>query len=289
MIIDTAFIEVFLNVINFILDQYYNYCKIIFDTPSENSDLNNSANRNFDWTPFASAALGGAAAIAASIIAFKLSNRAERKNKERDEKRIFAMHAVSGYSKLIQIVNLISNIKLHIDNSFMAAEEAGIEATEPYQSVAPSAGKFLEPEKLKVEEFIFLLELSATTVSDINLIENRAINYLDLLNRYSSIRLDMMAWQSSIPELIREVDGPKAIDAFPIKYRDQHNSKAAQLNLLLWGIIEHLDEDEKFARNTLKSYVDHARSHYGTFFPKIEIVYEEPKSSYPFDHKKYFK
>lgn len=288
VLVDMTAVGEFINSLSHFFNYYTIELKIFPEASLNTAEVAVENNGGFDWIPFASAALGGVAAIAASIIAFKLSNDAERKNKEREEKRIFSMHAVSGYSKLTQLVNLISNIRLHIDDSFRSAEEAGIDANEPYQAVAPSAGKFIEPEKLKVEEFIFLLKSNADIVNDIALLENRAANYLDLLNRYSSLRLDMMAWQSSIPELIREVDGVKAIDAIPIKYRDQHNSKAAQLNLLLWGIIEHLDKDESLSRKMLESYVKQARSEYEGFFPKIEVVYEEPLRKNSFNYKKYF-
>lgn len=236
--------------------------------------------KGFDWIPFASAALGGAASITASVVAFKLSNASNEKAKKDEEKRLSAMAAMSGYFKILHCVNTFSNVKLHIDDSYRQAHESGFKGHEPYQYVAPSVGRFFVPEKLKSEEFSFLLlNNEVDVINNIDIIVSRAFNTLELLDKYSELRLEMMSWVNEIPELERVIDGANATDIIPTKYKSRFEAREIQLNLLLWGIIEDLDGDRDLSIKTIEGFVDSAHKTYSPYFPKITMATKEPERS----------
>ena len=110
-----------------------------------------------DWSTLIPTMVGGIATILAALLAFGLGYWEGRKNRGDERLRATAVNAMAGYFKLAESANLVANIKSHIDKSYKAAEDAGLNQSEPFLTVGPSAGLFTEPERLKPQEYSFLM------------------------------------------------------------------------------------------------------------------------------------
>lgn len=228
-----------------------------------------------DWSAVTSNLIGGGATIVAAFLAFWLGNRAERKRRDRATKERMAANALSGYFKLAQWANLVANIDKHITDCYASAREAGLESSEPFLTVGPSAGKLVEPNFLTAEEFGFLLTKEHFQLAeDVQLVERRAVNLHHLLSEYSAQHLDFQDWLDTLPGYQREMEGPIASDAVPEKYLGKLNFRGAQLNRLMAGIVEHLNEDLRFATETTQKFIDVAHERFQPDFPRMEFGLE---------------
>lgn len=226
----------------------------------------------FDWVPFASAALGGLLSLTASVLAFHLSNKSEEKRRMEQDKKTEAMHAMTGYFKILSNINILANIRLHIDKSFADAQKDETSPLEPYQCVGPSAGKLLEPERLKAEEYVFLLKLGdVDAINRVGLVEERSVNTQQLLEKYTEELIALEAWIDSIPALSRSIEGMRRVDEIPVEYKVAYETRQAKLNQIIGGIIEHLDDDIKEAQEVINKFVESANSVYSPYFPMITM------------------
>lgn len=225
-----------------------------------------------DWSNISSNLIGAVATIIAAFLAFWLGIRAEKKRRELDDLKAGAAQALSGYFKLAKCANLIANIDLHIKKSYEAASEEGLTPHEPYQAVGPSVGVFAEPEALKSDEFKFLLtKENFELVVEVELVEARALNLLHLLEKYSEMHVELQFWMETIPGFTRKFDGPTALDEFPTKYEAGLHLRGAQLNRVLAGIMQSLEEDAELSINVTQKFIDAAHKHYGQHFPKLSF------------------
>jgi len=228
--------------------------------------------KGFDWVPFASAALGGAASIAASLLAFKAANKAEKDKIAEKDKKDAATLATVGYLKLMHSVNLLGNIRIFMDDSFEESYREGVDGNEAYLYIKPAVGKFTEPDRLKPEEFMFLIDLNQVSlINDLYLVEQSAINTHEILEKYSITRAAFDAWTDDIPGIQRELDGAKRIDKIPISYKPIYDTKIAQLNLLISAIIEDLDEDIENGIKRLEMFSSLAHQVYKPYFHDMKI------------------
>lgn len=168
---------------------------------------------NLDWSEIASTTIGGITTIIAAYLTFWWANRADHQRQIDAERKASAASAMSGYFKLSQWADIIGNIKLHLDESFEAAREGGIDGGEPFAFVGPTSGLLIEPERLKSDEFSFLLNVdSFDLIGKVILIEQRSANYNHLLNEYSNLHVGLQDWLDSLPGFKRTMDGPIAAD-----------------------------------------------------------------------------
>jgi len=225
-----------------------------------------------DWSTIVSGVVGGLATLIAAFCVFWLSNRRERKAREDEELKAAAANALSGYFKLAKWCNLIANINLQIDRSDQAAKEHGLSSSEAFAVVGPSAGVFTEPEPLNASEFSFLLtKENFEIVTDVGLVEDRAINLHHLFQQYSALHIDLQVWLDTIPGFSRKLDGPIASDELPIEYKDRFDYRAAQLNQIIGGIVDTLDEEMAFSTATTQKFILAAHERYKPHFPKLDF------------------
>lgn len=216
--------------------------------------------------------VGGAATIIAALLAFWLTHRSERNRREEEEKLNASRKAISGYLKLAQYANLISNIKNHIDRSYEESGKEGNQSSEAFLSVQPAAGLFHEPEAFKAEEISFLLSKDGYQVLEkIDLVEQRAKNLHHLFLKYSSVYMEFQNYLFSIPKFEREMDGKIAKDIIPKEHKGKLDYWGGQLNILLGGIVENLDEDLKLSIEAARDFNSIAYAKYYPHFPKIDL------------------
>ncbi|SET65195.1 hypothetical protein SAMN04489858_107170 [Paracoccus homiensis] len=232
----------------------------------------NQPQTGLDWSTIVSGVVGGLATLIAAFCVFWLGNRNERKAREDEELKAAAANALSGYFKLAKWCNLIANINLHIDKSFQAAREHGLSSSEAFAVVGPSAGVFTEPRLLSASEFSFLLTKENFKIAeDVGLVEERAINLHHLFQKYSELHIELQMWLDAIPEFSRKLDGPIASDQIPNAYKDRFDYRAAQLNQILGGIIDTLEEDMAFSIKTTQKFILAAHERYKPHFPKLDF------------------
>lgn len=225
----------------------------------------------FDWSVIIPTFVGGGATILAAILAFWLSYRTERKRREADELKVSSTNALAGYFKLAQWANLLGNINAHIDKHYEQARENGHVPEEACLIVGPSVGIFSEPERLTSDEYRFLLTDHYRMIDDIFIIEQRAINTHHLFKKYSELHLEMQAWLETLPGFERQLDGPLAKDKVPNDFYPKFEVRAAQLNRILAGVLQNLEEDIAFATRTTQEFADIGFKRYSPAFPKIAI------------------
>lgn len=138
--------------------------------------------------------------------------------------------------------------------------------------VGPSAGLFVEPERLKLSEYKFLMSKENFGLADdIILAEQRALNTHHLYKMYSEMHLEMQAWMDEIPGLERSLDGVISTDAIPKTHILQAEMRVAQLNRLIVGVVESLEGDIAQMINLTNSFLEVAHDLYGPYFPKIKF------------------
>jgi hypothetical protein len=232
----------------------------------------NQPQTGLDWSTIVSGVVGGLATLIAAFCVFWLGNRRERKAREHEELKAAAANALSGYFKLAKWCNLIANINLQIDKSYQAAKEHGLSSSEAFAIVGPSAGVFTEPELLNASEFSFLLtKENFEIVTDVGLVEDRAINLHHLFQQYSALHIELQVWLDAIPGFSRKLDGPIASDQFPSEYKDRFDYRAAQLNQIIGGIVNTLEEDMAFSTKTTQKFILAAHERYKPHFPKLDF------------------
>ena len=225
----------------------------------------------FDYSAITSSVVGGLVTLLAAFGVFWLGNRKERKIREDEERKKAAANALSGYFKLAKWSNLIANIDLQINKSVKSAAEHGLSSSEAFAIIGPSAGVFAEPEQLKASEFSFLLTAeNFELVDDVGKVEERAINLHHLFNQYSTMHVELQMWLDTIPGFSRKLDGPIATDHFPVEYKDKFDFRAAQLNQIMAGIVEHLEQDKISSIKTTQKFISAAHECYKPHFPKLE-------------------
>jgi hypothetical protein len=210
--------------------------------------------------------------LIAALVAFLLTYHAEKRRRHIDELKVGASEALSGFSKLSQLANLISNINSQIDTSFVQAHEFNLIPNDASLIVGPSAGLFVEPERLKLSEYKFLMSKENFGLADdIILAEQRALNTHHLYKMYSEMHLEMQAWMDEIPGLERSLDGVISTDAIPKTHILQAEMRVAQLNRLIVGVVESLEGDIAQMINLTNSFLEVAHDLYGPYFPKIKF------------------
>jgi hypothetical protein len=232
----------------------------------------NPPQTGLDWSTIFSGVVGGLATLFAAFSVFWLGNRSEQKKREDEDLKAAAANALSGYFKLAKWCNLIANINLQINKSYQAANEHGLSSSEAFAIVGPSAGVFTEPELLNASEFSFLLtKENFEIVTDVGLVEDRAINLHRLFQQYSALHIELQLWLDAIPGFNRKLDGPIAKDQIPDDYQDRFDYRAAQLNQIIGGIVEALEEDMPFSTKTTQKFILAAHERYKPYFPKIDF------------------
>ncbi|UWP93157.1 hypothetical protein K3X13_04765 [Aliiroseovarius crassostreae] len=216
--------------------------------------------------------LGAGISTATALIVFTLNQKSERKKRDEERKRLEAGNAISGHIKLTQWANLLANIQSHIDRFYEEASQDDLQVYEPYQIVGPTAGLFLEPERLKAEEFAFLIsEKESELISNMLLVEARASNTHHLLNEYSKQRLAFEEWLENLPGFKRELVGRISKESIPIEHKTNWDLRIAQLNVILGNIIENIEDDILLAENTTNEFARIAHHRFDDHFPEITL------------------
>ncbi|GLS86690.1 hypothetical protein GCM10010873_16640 [Cypionkella aquatica] len=197
----------------------------------------------------------------------------ESENRRQERLKAGAAEALSGFFKLQQWVEVLGAIKQHIDAQYADKDVGIIRETDPFLVIGPTAGKLVEPDRLFPAEFSFLLTADNSKIlSAIGLLERRAVNSSHLFTLYSTEREALNRWQSNLPGYERTLDGPLATEKIPAQFVSEFNFRGAQLNRLIVGLIEHLDEDFQNAVKTTQQFLDAAHTFYAPHFPKIEAM-----------------
>lgn len=232
----------------------------------------NQHKAGLDWSAMTSTAVGGLVTLIAAFGVFWLGNRNERKARVDEERKKAAANALSGFFKLAKWSNLIANIDLQINKSVESAKEHGLSSNDAFAIFGPSAGVFVEPELLKACEFSFLLSAeNFELVADVGMVEERAVNLHHLFKQYSTLHVELQMWLDAIPGFSRKLDGPVANDKFPSEHKDRFDFRAAQLNQIMAGIVEHLEKDKSLSIETIQKFILAAHECYKPHFPKLDF------------------
>lgn len=225
-----------------------------------------------DWSTLIPTMVGGIATILAALLAFGLGYWEDRKNRGDERLRAAAVNAMAGYFKLAESANLVANIKSHIDKSYKAAEDAGLNQSEPFLTVGPSAGLFTEPERLKPQEYSFLMgKEHFDVIGEVLLVKQRAINLNHLFLQYTDMKIDFQKWLCNIESFERKMDGPLAADIIPPEYKLKFDVRGANLNQVIGSIIEHVRHDLLFAETVTNKFILVAHRKFNPHFPKLEF------------------
>jgi hypothetical protein len=126
-----------------------------------------------------------------------------------------------------------------------------------------------------VREFSFLFsQKHLELINSITLLEKRAANVSFLVDEYSRMRTEMSAWVEKLPGVTQEIVGTVATVGIPREFVALKDMRAGQLNQVLAGIIEQLEEDVPLLRQVLVDYVAAAHEVFGRDFPKLEIEFK---------------
>lgn len=224
------------------------------------------------WQSLIPTLVGGAITLLAALLAFSLSHWAERKRRQEEEKKKISANALSGVHKLILWADLIANIKNHVGKFYEQANEFGLVPDDACLIVGPSVGIFVEPTRLEIAEYAFLLNKEHSGLAqDILLMERKAINTHFLFEKYSQMREEFNQWLDDVPGFQISLDGPIASSKLPSKYKQNYDVRVAQLNRLLAGLVEDLDGDVDEARLLTQQFADAAHDLFEGGFPKVEI------------------
>ena len=225
-----------------------------------------------DWSVVVPTVVGGGATILAALLAFWLAHRAESNRRRQEQLSLSAKNALSGHFKLLQWINLLANINSHIDKHYEQAREFDVMPIEPCLIVGPSVGLFIEPKLLEPEDYKFLLsKQNSDLIPDIMLVESRSSNAHYLFRTYTEMHLALQDWLDGLPQFERVLDGPIAKDKIPKDCLPKFDVKVAQLNRVLAGLVEHLDDDLTLAKQANEKFCNAAHKEYGSKFPKMEF------------------
>ncbi|PJE31704.1 hypothetical protein SAMN06297129_1724 [Pseudooceanicola antarcticus] len=229
-----------------------------------------------DWSGLAGALVGGFATLLAALLSFWLGRVAERKRQDDIDRKRSAGEATSAFHKLCQWANLLANIDQQIKAHFKQAEEDGVTEVDAFLNIGPVAGKLLEPDRIRSSELRFLQTKENFQILEMaTLVEQRAANIHEIYRLYTIQYLALQDWLDSISGFERQYDGPVAHDIIPEGYRSGFETRGAQLNRLLAGVCEQLEQDLPFTTEAVQKFADAAHSKFPNDFPKIKFGADE--------------
>ena len=179
--------------------------------------------------------------------------------------------ALSTFSKLSRYANNILAIKNAIDEAFKNANDSGLNTEDPSQIVGFIPGKFVEPEKLKSEEYAFLFtKRDFEIVGEIEDMEAGAVHLVGLLEEYNRRQNDLQAWFDATLGIKRDIAGVISRDMVPVALKGNLDHRVSQLNVLLSQMLVVTENETMKPIEVVRSYVTAASVQFGHLFPKID-------------------
>lgn len=191
-----------------------------------------------------------------------------------DRLRREAGGALSAYLKVSRYANSILAVKNAIDQRYADLHADGHELENPSQIVGPIPGKFVVPERLKSEEFSFLLNKESFLVAgEIEDLESSCILMMSLVEEYTAMQFEVQKWLDDMPGADRKIEGMIASDEIPKTMEGRLNRKIAQMNILIASIIEITERDNPTPKEVMEHFIAAAlASPFGKYFPKMELA-----------------
>lgn len=191
------------------------------------------------------------------------------------KKAVVAEKAAAGdavtlaFYKLIDCGEILAGMRNLLDEQFIEAI-----ADEPYQIIRPSQGQDYPPSRVELSEVAFLSRAKdIALISDISLVYRRTINCVNLLEAYSKERIDLHQWMQNLPGYKGELVDEIASDAFPIKFKDQFERRAANLNLTITSWLEQIEDTIVLVEDVIDRLGKSSKSEFGQDFPIIQAQF----------------
>lgn len=225
---------------------------------------------NFSLLSLAPAAVSAVASIAATSWFFRKTVAKERIAREETAKELGAARAISGCLKLIQWANILGEVNNHFSKQVRALP-ADMNNVSKFHSIRPMIGKHAEPEKIRPDEFSFVLKSEfGNLADDVSLAERRAVNLLFLVEKYLNMNGEFDAWIETIPGAkLKAIDGAYDV-MIPKEYIPNFEYRASNLEGVLTGILNRLNDlDETTA--TVRRFIAAGQKIYGPLFSLKEL------------------
>jgi len=191
----------------------------------------------------------------------------ERKRRIRDERTQSALAAYSGLHKLTGTANQVINLAKHLDKEFEKFSTSSAKFAEPSSFVRTAVGAPFAISDLTPEEMVFLSKGDGELIARIGEVQHRAKNNEYIFREYGRLRSEFDVFLAENAEIIENnPDGSKGIEISGMAGRTAE-MKQAQLNQLLAGLIESIEEDRISVVDVVKRFIDEARIEFGDLFP----------------------
>lgn len=232
------------------------------------------ADEGFPWTEAISAGLATIGSAAVALIVLYLTIRSENNRRRDDELRAEAAGAMNAYSKVSRYANNILAVKNAIDQRYTDMREEGDELENPSQVVGPIPGRFVEPERLRSDEFRFLFTKENFLVAgEIEDLETSCILMMSLVDEYTKMHLETQKWLDDMPQADRKIEGMIASDVIPTPMKGRLDRRIAQMNILIFSIFQIAEQQDPSPKEVMEHFISAAvASPFGKYFPKMELA-----------------
>ncbi|PJF08831.1 hypothetical protein [Pseudorhodobacter sp. MZDSW-24AT] len=232
------------------------------------------ADEGFPWTEAIAAGLATIGSAVVALLVLYLTIRVENKRRHDDELKAEAAGAMNAYSKISRYANNILAVKNAIDQQYADIRREGDELENPSQVVGPIPGRFVEPERLKPDEFRFLLtKENFLIVGEIEDLEASCVLMMSLVEEYSKMHLDTQKWLDDMPHADRKIEGMIASDMIPTAMKGRLDRRVAQMNILIVNVIRIAEQQDPSPKQVMEHFIAAAvASPFGKYFPKMELA-----------------
>lgn len=257
-----------------------------------------AANRGLSWSDpgLVGAIIGAVASILIALAVLVTSTKIEQKRRavdkaefdririedqaavdaQRTEDRLRreAAGAMNTYFKVSRYANSILAVKSTIEQRYAEVQAETDELENPCQIVGPISGRFVEPERLKSDEFRFLFTKENFLVAgEIEDLESASILMMSLVQEYTAMQFELQKWLDDLPGVDRKIEGMIGSDMIPTEMEGRLNRRISQMNILIGSIIEIVEQKNPTPKEVMEHFIAAAvASPFGKYFPKMELA-----------------
>jgi hypothetical protein len=234
-----------------------------------------------DWGAFYSTLIGAGISLVASLAMFGLAQFVERRRRDKERKRTEAMEAFVGLHKLMKTLNSIENLARHIDTEFRENQKGYAGEGEPSSIVRQIVGSTPNIEDLTAQELVFVSGGNGELPAQILELQERARNNNTIVQHYNKLKEEFRIFLEANSDALSIKEGNIASIEFEGKAAVLAELKVGEMNQLLGGLIETLEEDRLRIRRVAESYIAEAVKKFRDDFPAKRLEIKEVPNADP--------
>jgi len=230
-----------------------------------------------EWGVLVPTLVGGAISLVTSIVMFGAAQAFDRRQSKSEHRIAEIRSSYVGLQKLMKTANTVLSLKRDIDAEFESAKLDGdISKMEASAIVKPIIGARGHIEQLSADECPFLAgEKGAKLLSDIWVIERRAISNEVTIEKYNELKFDFIAFTEKSASELKGLASSKLELEFSEANASIAKMRIGAMNSVIGFLIAHLEKDAWQIKTVVERYVEQAVEKFGSDFPMQSIEWLE--------------